>query len=232
MITITPLASGSSGNAYMVDDGCTKLLLDCGITWRMIKQKTGFRTSELAACLISHNHKDHCKGVQDALKAGQEVYASQAAWDEMGVNMAHRGHVIEPRKQLKVGTWTVLPFDAVHDVDCLGFLLQSGEEKLLYLTDTAYCKYRFNGLTHIMVECNHASDIIKANVAAGVLSVELKNRIIQTHFSLANVREFLKSNDLSKVREIWLMHLSDDNSDADRFKQEVQATTGKPVYIA
>lgn len=42
----------------------------------------------------------------------------------------------------------------------------------------------------------------------------------------------LKANDLSKVREIWLLHLSDGNSDAERFKREVMELTGKPVYIA
>jgi hypothetical protein len=42
----------------------------------------------------------------------------------------------------------------------------------------------------------------------------------------------MQANDLSKVQEIWLLHLSDGNSDADRFKREIQELTGKPVYVA
>jgi len=38
------------------------------------------------------------------------------------------------------------------------------DEKVLYLTDTAYCKYRFRGLTHIMVECNHSWDILRIEI--------------------------------------------------------------------
>lgn len=233
MIEITVLASGSSGNAYRITDGRTPLLLDCGLPWKKIQQGLNFRTSELAGILLSHEHGDHIKGVKDALKAGQEVYASAGTWEAMGANMTHRGHIIEARQQFQIGTWTALSFDAVHDVECLGFLLanQAGE-KLLYLTDTAYCKYRFNGLTHVLCECNHAGDILRANVDAGIVPVDLKNRIIQTHFSLANVQEFLRANDLSRVQEIHLIHLSQDNSDEARFKREIMALTGKPVYIA
>ena len=50
--------------------------------------------------------------------------------------------------------------------------------------------------------------------------------------SLETAKDFLRANDLTAVQEIWLCHLSDGNSDAERFKREIQALTGKPVYIA
>jgi phosphoribosyl 1,2-cyclic phosphodiesterase len=52
------------------------------------------------------------------------------------------------------------------------------------------------------------------------------------HMSIEQTREMLLSNDLSKVREIWLIHLSDSNSDAEAFRDDIQAATGKPVYVA
>ena len=66
----------------------------------------------------------------------------------------------------------------------------------------------------------------------GSVPVALKNRLLTSHFSLENVKEFLKANDLSRVQEIHLLHLSDGNSDAERFKREIMAVCGKPVYIA
>jgi len=83
-----------------------------------------------------------------------------------------------------------------------------------------------------MVECNFATDILKENVANGIVTVSLKDRIISSHFSLENVKDFLRANDLSKVEEIWLLHLSNDNSDEERFKEEIQKLTGKLVFIA
>jgi phosphoribosyl 1,2-cyclic phosphodiesterase len=64
------------------------------------------------------------------------------------------------------------------------------------------------------------------------VSKALKSRLLKSHFSLENVKQFLRANDLSRVREIWLLHLSDGNSDAERFKREVMELTGKPTYIA
>ena len=89
----------------------------------------------------------------------------------------------------------------------LGSLLanQAGD-KLLYAMDTYYIKYKFLGLTHIMIECNYAADILKTNVKAGLMEPALKSRILKSHFSLENVKNFLKANDLSKIQEIWLLH--------------------------
>lgn len=103
---------------------------------------------------------------------------------------------------------------------------------MLYATDTYYIRYKFSDLTHIMVECNYSMDILRSNVETGLIDKALKNRILKSHFNLEHVKEFLKANDLSKVQEIWLIHLSDSNSDAERFKQEIQELTGKVVFVA
>ena len=48
------LASGSTGNAYIVSDGSTSLLLDAGIPLRAIQVGSGFRVGQLSGCLITH----------------------------------------------------------------------------------------------------------------------------------------------------------------------------------
>ena len=167
------------------------------------------------------------------MKAGIDCYMSQGTTEALGVS-GHRVNIIKARQQIRIGTWTVLPFDTQHDAaEPLGFLLANQDrEKCLYLSDTMYCKYRFHGLTHIAVECNYSLDILRANVEAGLVEPELKSRILKSHFSLENVKKFLQANDLSKVQEIWLLHLSDGNSDEARFKREIQELTGKMVFIA
>lgn len=233
MITITTLASSSKGNCYRIDDGSTPLLLEVGIPYKEIQKKLDFKTREIKGCLISHEHKDHSKAAADVMKAGIDCYMSQETAEAIEA-AGHRVKIIKAQQQFTIGTWTILPFEAQHDAaEPLGFLLanQAGE-KLLFATDTYYVKYRFHGLTHIMIECNYAPDILQANVEAGKVPVAMKNRLLQSHFSLDNVKEFLKANDLSQVREIHLLHLSDGNSNADRFKSEIQRLTGKMVYVA
>ncbi|MCL6479321.1 MAG: MBL fold metallo-hydrolase [Peptococcaceae bacterium] len=229
---ITVLASGSKGNAHFITDGHTLLLLEAGITWREIQRGLSFKTSEIAGCLVTHEHQDHSKAIKDVMKAGIDCYLSRGTAEALGV-AGHRIKIIRAREQFRVGAWAVMPFDTVHDAaEPVGFLLanQAGK-KLLYITDTAYCRYRFRGLTHIMVECNYSMDILRANVDAGVVPVELKNRLLKSHMSLETVKEFLRANDLSRVEGIWLLHLSDGNSDAERFRREIMEFAGKPTYI-
>lgn len=233
MIDIQILASSSRGNCYLINNGITPLLLECGIPWKVTRQKLNFQTSSIAACLISHEHADHSKAWQDVAKAGINIYTSQGTINALNME-GHRIKPTKPLQQFEIGTWTILPFPIQHDaVEPFGFLLanQSGD-KLLFATDTYYIKYKFSDLTHIMVECNHSADLLKANVEAGKVPLPMKNRLIQSHFSLENVKKFLQANDLSKVREIHLIHLSDGNSDKDRFKREIQALTGKMVSVA
>ena len=176
---------------------------------------------------------DHSKAVKEIMRAGIDCYISAGTADSLGLS-GHRVHIIKARQQFRIGTWTILPFETQHDAaEPLGFLLANQDgDKLLYATDTFYIRYRFQGLTHIMIEANYCMDILKRNVEAGLVEPALKTRILKSHFSLENVKKFLQANDLSKVEAIFLLHLSDNNSDCERFKREVMELTGKPTYIA
>ena len=233
MIQIRTLASGSKGNCYHVTDGSTPLLLEVGIPFKSIRRALDFNTSNLAGCLITHEHKDHCGGLNDLLRAGINAYMSPGTKEAIGIEH-HRIKAVETKKQFQIGTWTILPFDVQHDVsEPFGYLLVNQQgEKLLFATDTYYIRYKFKGLTHLLIECNYSLDILEQNIEEGITPRVMKNRLIKSHFSLENVKEFLKANDLSKVQEIHLLHLSDSNSNEALFKREIQELTGKVVYIA
>jgi len=229
---IEAFASSSAGNCYHITDGKTRLLLDAGISYKEIQRRLNFKVSAMAGVLVTHEHMDHAKAVKDLMKNGIDCYMSAGTADVLGIT-GHRLKVVRAKRQFQLGTWTILPFDVQHDtLEPLGFLLASGSEKLLYATDTYYLKYQFSGLTHLLIECNHSYEIIRAKADSGTLPLEQKNRLMRSHFSLENLKKFLLSNDLSRVQEIWLIHLSDRNSDAAQFKREIQELTGKLVIIA
>ncbi|MFD0710589.1 MBL fold metallo-hydrolase [Paenibacillus sp. GCM10027626] len=233
MIAISPIGSSSAGNAYHVTDGKTGLLLECGIRFKDIRRALNFQTADIAACLISHEHTDHCKGAADVMRAGIDIYASEGTFAAAGL-AGHRAIPIQAGKQFTIGTWTILPFKVEHDVEePLGFLManQAGE-KLLFATDTYYIQYRFSGLNYIMVECNYSTAILDSNIAAGLVPPGMKRRLLRSHFSLENVKDFFRANDMSSVKEIWLLHLSDTNSDEALFKREIQGLTGAVVHVA
>ncbi|MDQ0427711.1 phosphoribosyl 1,2-cyclic phosphodiesterase [Planomicrobium stackebrandtii] len=232
MIEITTLATGSKGNCYYITDGHTPLLLEAGIKFRDVQRKLNFQTRDIKGCLITHEHKDHCSGVPEVLKAGITCYLSNGTKDALGIEH-HRIMAVENKKQFQIGTWTILPFDVQHDVsEPFGFLLvNTAGDKLLFATDTYYIKYKFQGLTHLMVECNYSQKILDENILSGRTPEVLRKRLMRSHFSLENIKEFLKANDLSELQEIWLLHLSDSNSNEEQFRKEVAELTGKMIYI-
>ena len=56
MIEFKTIASGSSGNCYIVSNGTHKLMIECGIPIKKIREKGGFCVHEIDGCLISHGH--------------------------------------------------------------------------------------------------------------------------------------------------------------------------------
>ena len=60
-MTFTSLASSSRGNAYVVSDGETTLLLECGLTFKELPKRLGYGEAGITACLVSHEHQDHAK---------------------------------------------------------------------------------------------------------------------------------------------------------------------------
>ena len=232
MLEFKTLATGSTGNCYLLSDGSSSLIIEAGISFKEIQKRSGFRTSKVAGLLVTHEHQDHCKGVESCLKRGMKIYMSQGTKDGIGLDSVQI-NIIKAKQPFRVGTFQVLPFDVQHDVnEPLGFIIQSDNGgKLLFATDTYYIKYKFNGLTHIAIECNYDEQTLNENIDNGRLHRSLMKRVVASHFSLENVLEFFKANDLSKVEEIHLLHLSDGNSNEERIRKSVERATGKLVII-
>ncbi|WP_127133469.1 MBL fold metallo-hydrolase [Veillonella caviae] len=234
MISIETFGSSSAGNCYRIKSSVNgdELLLDVGLPFKKIQQCCRFNLSHLVGVLVTHEHGDHSAGAGDMVRLGHHVYMLKECAQALNMDGKHTCHIVTPKTSFKVGIFVIMPFELEHDVPNVGFLISDGEEKLLYITDTYYCKYTFKGVHHILVECNHSYSILNAKVQANELSQKRMERLIQSHFSLENVIKFLKAMDLSECKSIHLIHLSDGNSNEEEFKSAIQAVTGKYVVVA
>jgi len=209
------------------------LLLEAGLPINRLRDKLrehGISLSDLAGCLVSHEHGDHSKAVKDLLRAGVDVWMSEATAILLGSTGHHHLHMVSKTVFL-VGDWFVQSFDLEHDAaDPKGFFIGHGDEHLLFIPDTSFVKNRFEEITMIAIECNFQSDILTNNILSGALPSIVGRRVRRSHFSLENVISLLKANDLSRCRAIYLMHLSNGNSDERGMKEEIQAATGIPTY--
>jgi phosphoribosyl 1,2-cyclic phosphodiesterase len=238
-MNIYPIASGSTGNCILISHGGYNLLLDAGIkvtTIRKHLQKNNIRLTQIDGCLISHGHGDHSKSIKDLCELSIDCYMSQDTAKMLNINH-HRVHIVDPGKLFYLSRCHIYPFPVKHDLTNYGYVICYNDYKysnktILYTTDMQYIKFAgFKGLTHILIECNYDLNTLRENVNNGKINESAKYRIMKNHMNLETVKNFLKANDLNQVEEIWLLHMSKNNIDANYAKEEIQKLTGKIVKI-
>ena len=102
MVRFTVLASGSKGNSTVVTGGCTRILVDAGLSCRELFRRmklAGEDPATLDAIVVTHEHQDHINGLAViARKLGIPVYFTEAT---------HRAWMrwLTPRRQMSYAQW-------------------------------------------------------------------------------------------------------------------------------
>lgn len=229
---INPIASSSSGNCYLIDDGSTTVMIDCGLPFNDLKVKTNFLSPRPDACFISHSHGDHARSVDNLMKLGITCYMSKFTKAELGIEN-YNAQIINHNETVSVGTMKIKALKMRHDVYCLGFYIYSTKtnETLFFATDTYMIDYNFSGLDYIMVEANYDSEIVNRLLLDNKYNAVSIERLMQSHMDIKSAIKWLQSIDLSQVKRIYLLHLSNGSSDADDFRRRVIACTGIPTTV-
>lgn len=227
------MASSSHGNAYMVSDKETRILLECGISHKKLQKLSGFRLSEFAGCLVSHEHKDHALSVPELIKDGMTVYMSEGTAAALGLSDTELEAVeaMESGKQFSIGSIDIVPFSTFHDAaEPLGFLLKSREDGdiLAFATDTVNLRYRFPGLNILAIEANYDKAILER---CEKMPEKIRHRITNSHMEIDTLCSYLKTLDLSQCREIFLLHLSDATSHEGHFINKVGRAVPSSVKV-
>ena len=230
---IITLASSSAGNAYIIRNTKTAILIEAGLkkpllVTRMLKH--GILLSNLSGCFITHRHGDHSISAP-IISTYTTVYASKETIKESKINGNRQ--IISPWEEVKIHSlrgaeFSVWAFPVEHDCKgSYGFIIYDyeTEERLLFINDSKYIEYNFKGyqFDHIMIECNHNEEILIENAD------ERAKRTANAHMSLRTTLLTLSTLDLKKTKAIYLMHLSDGNSNEQIMLEAVAKQTGKPV---
>lgn len=228
------LGSSSSGNCYIFRAKSGQMLiLECGLRYSDIQKGIDWKPGDVAGCLMSHEHRDHCKSLPELIKAGIKCYALRDVFESFPLRTRFMCEEIHPLEKTEIGEFTILSLPVMHDVPCLGFVISHAEMgNTLFLTDTMYTEYRIKGLNHIMIEANYADRILQNNIDAGFEPASMRSRLLNSHMELASTIKILKETDLDDVNEVILLHLSGRNSDKIDFRKRIMESIGKPTYIA
>ena len=219
------LGSGSSGNCYLLSTETETLILDCGIPIIEIKKGLNFDLSKVVGCVVTHSHKDHSLSVKDFENMGIPVFKPY-----------------ENKEPINIKGWngTIQAFDLTDkdgkfmhtnadgsECPCYGFLITHPElGRMLYITDTELVKWRFKDINHILISCNYQKKYIDDE------NLAKRNHVFRGHMELETVKEFIKANNSDSLKNIILCHLSNDNSNPEECKAEVEKVAKCHVYVA
>lgn len=239
MIDVKTIGSGSSGNCYLVNINNKKILIECGLPFKKIQKALNYKVSDIDFCLVTHEHADHAKSVKDLLKTGVDCYMTKGTAEALGAS-GHRLKVFENWAETKYKTTyinniLIQPLRAIHDAkEPVMYYIRDivTKESLLFVTDTAFMAYKIPGeINVLMIECNYVKRLINERLDENKINVSLRNRIVKNHMSLETVLEALEGVKMAKLKRVYVLHLSDDNSDEKSIIDGIEKKLGVPVEV-
>lgn len=220
MITFASLISGSSGNATLVSDGKTYLLIDCGMSGIALKKSLAtidLSPDDLDALLVTHEHGDHARGIGVLARRHQlPVYTTENTFNSMSsLGTMPTMKPVKSGEPFEIGTIGVCPFSIPHDaVSPVGYNFFVEKEKITVATDMGHIHDGLvpylKGSNRILLESNHDIEMLKM----GSYPFPLKQRILSDfgHLSNDSAAKTVCSLIQTGTEHIMLGHLSLENN--------------------
>ena len=218
------IGTGSSGNCYLLTTNTEEtLILDAGLRIAEIKKGLNWDLRHVFGCLVTHEHKDHNKSMNDLENIGVQIFAP---YRNDGVKFK--------------APWKVRAFDLTDlndkwmhtngdgsECQCYGFWIQHPEMgTMIYVTDTELIKWRFKDVNHILLGVNYDPKLLPSDDAK-------TNHVVRGHMSIDTACDFVKANASDKLQNVIMCHLSNENADAGKFIEKMKAVVpGVNVDVA
>lgn len=231
---ISILASGSTGNATLLETDHTTLLIDAGLGKKEMTRRFAALgrefPSRVDAILVSHEHTDHSTGLAQLAREWHcaayltepthreivKMYAGDPAKPGKKATI-ERIEYIHPGERFAIGDIEINPFAIPHDAaDPVAFSFRTNNKKVAVATDLGYLpelvKQHLREADFLILESNHDLDMLKV----GPYPWYVKQRVMSRtgHLSNSIVSDFLCDADVfdARPRHLVLAHLSEQNN--------------------
>lgn len=224
------LYSSSSGNSTIIETADTCIMIDCGVSYKKVKESYG-GDPPLTAILATHEHSDHVTGMGiTARKVGCPIYISQKCFEKKQhlfedcvINYLEGGDTVE------VGDFSIFAFSTRHDSEnSLGFVIteKATGKKYGHLTDSGsiskLIKETLVGVNCMFLEADYSE---KALETYDGYDPTLKDRIASPwgHLSNEQTMEYIQNNvDFGKMEWIAIGHLSHNTNSPEMVKTAME----------
>ena len=217
-MTFVPIASSSSGNAYVVEHAGRALLIDCGVPLKQIEERcgvVGVEARSIEGVLVTHNHSDHISCLSPFLRRYDvPVYANaltaEAVAAAVGIEI-EAFRIFENGQEFKAGGFSIRPFSIPHDTpDPVGYLVSTSEGTYFHGTDMGSplesVGRMFSLADEATLESNHDEELlIKSRRRQSLIRRILGPR---GHLSNGDAADFAVRCAAARLKRLHLAHLS------------------------
>lgn len=196
MVKYSIISTGSDGNATVLEDF---LLIDCGVSYKMLEQYV----PKLKLVLLTHIHSDHFqkRTIKKLAAERPTLRFGCCRWlvpPLLAAGVAEKQiDVLKPRTMYGYGLCNVIPVELVHNVPNCGYKVHFPAGKVIYATDTNNLDgVQAIGYDLYLIESNYKDEEIQARIAAkkeaGQYAYE--RQVLKNHLSEAKCNDFLIRN--------------------------------------
>jgi phosphoribosyl 1,2-cyclic phosphodiesterase len=233
------LGSGSRGNATVVDNGSTRILVDAGFSARELKRRlavAGVAPESIEAVIVTHEHSDHACGAARA--AGRWKWSVHATLGtvagvpdliDAGARPFHAGAT------LTFGTMTVLTIPTSHDaaepVAIVATDVTSGARAAVVLDlgrMTTHLRDAIRDSDILVLESNHDEYML----AQGPYPISVQRRIASGtgHLSNREAGVIVRACAHSGLQHLVLAHLSEQCNTPDHALASASAALARTRF--
>ena len=230
------LGSGSKGNATIVQQGETNLMIDCGFSVRELQRRLArlqLEITDLCAVLLTHEHSDHVSGIGAlSRKFPVPVYATTGTWHRLDMDPSRSDllcHCINSHEHFAIDEVQVQPYPVPHDAkEPCQFAFYDGSNKLGMLTDTGHITPHISDVLSdcdaLILECNHDAEMLQNSVYPWSLKRRVGGQL--GHLSNDQAAQYLNNTDCSGLKHFVAAHLSEKNNHPGLVRQRMADALG------
>lgn len=229
------LASGSSGNATVVEAGETAILIDCGLSVRRLAARAttlGLDLSALDAIVVTHEHGDHVGGVGPlARRYGLPVYMTHGTRAAAGFENGHKFDVTEisPHETFTIGDLSLHPAPVPHDArEPCQFVVARESKRLGILTDlgsdTRHIQQHFADCCALVLEFNHDLELLSGCEYPDSVKDRIAGRL--GHFNNVQASALLETLKSTRLRHVLGAHVSARANHIDLVQRSLASVLG------
>jgi phosphoribosyl 1,2-cyclic phosphodiesterase len=219
---VSILASGSGGNACVVESGRTRVLVDAGLSAKEMERRMlarGIEPQSIRGIFISHEHLDHSSGaLVFSVRWECPIFTSAGTADAIGL----AGDLFSPfvrvdsGRDSRIGDLAFRAFATPHDAnESVAYAFEADDARVVIASDLGRAEEDFvdflKGSTTLLLEFNHDEDMLRD----GPYTWPLKQRISGGwgHLSNRQSAEAIRRSAWHGLRRVVATHISRTNND-------------------